>query len=65
VGRRVRHQQRRWDALDQRGRANDAATGLPTAILDGGPITAMRTAAVFGVAIRRFAPEVTGRATRR
>ena len=27
---------------------NDAATGLPTAILDGGPITAMRTAAVSG-----------------
>jgi ornithine cyclodeaminase/alanine dehydrogenase-like protein (mu-crystallin family) len=43
---------------------NDAATGLPRAILDGGPITAMRTAAVSGVAIRRFAPEVTGRAPR-
>ena len=43
---------------------NDAATGLPTAILDGGPITAMRTAAVSGVAIRRFAREVTGRAPR-
>ena len=27
---------------------NDAATGLPTAILDGGPITALRTAAVSG-----------------
>jgi ornithine cyclodeaminase/alanine dehydrogenase len=43
---------------------NDAATGLPTAILDGGPITALRTAAVSGVAIGRFAPTVTGRATR-
>ena len=43
---------------------NDAATGLPMAILDGGPITAMRTAAVSGVAIRRFAPAVTGRAPR-
>jgi ornithine cyclodeaminase/alanine dehydrogenase-like protein (mu-crystallin family) len=43
---------------------NDAATGLPIAILDGGPITARRTAAVSGVAIRRFAPTVTGRATR-
>jgi len=43
---------------------NDAATGLPSAILDGGPITAMRTAAVSGVAIRRFAPAVTGRAPR-
>jgi ornithine cyclodeaminase/alanine dehydrogenase-like protein (mu-crystallin family) len=43
---------------------NDAATGLPTAILDGGPITALRTAAVSGVAIRRFAPVVTGRPSR-
>jgi len=43
---------------------NDAATGLPTAILDGGPITALRTAAVSGVAIRRFAPVVAGRAPR-
>ena len=40
------------------------ATGLPIAILDGGPITALRTAAVSGVAIRRFAPAVTGRAPR-
>jgi ornithine cyclodeaminase/alanine dehydrogenase-like protein (mu-crystallin family) len=43
---------------------NDAATGLPTAILDGGPITAQRTAAVSGVAIRRFAPRVEGRPVR-
>jgi ornithine cyclodeaminase/alanine dehydrogenase-like protein (mu-crystallin family) len=43
---------------------NDASTGLPTAILDGGPITAMRTAAVSGVAIRRFAPSVAGRPPR-
>ena len=43
---------------------NDAATGVPTSILDGGPITAMRTAAVSGVAIRRFAPDVTDRAPR-
>jgi ornithine cyclodeaminase/alanine dehydrogenase-like protein (mu-crystallin family) len=35
---------------------NDPETGLPIAILDGGPITAARTAAVSGVAIRRFAP---------
>lgn len=35
---------------------NDAATGVPTAILDGGPITAERTAAVSGVAIRHFGP---------
>ncbi len=43
---------------------NDPATGLPTAVLDGGPITALRTAAVSGVAIRRFAPVVSGRAPR-
>ena len=43
---------------------NDATTGLPIAILDGGPITAVRTAAVSGVAIRRFAPAVTGRPVR-
>ena len=39
-------------------------TGLPVAILDGGPITAQRTAAVSGVAIRRFAPQVAGRPVR-
>jgi ornithine cyclodeaminase/alanine dehydrogenase-like protein (mu-crystallin family) len=43
---------------------NDAATGVPRAILDGGPITALRTAAVSGVAIRRFGPVLTGRAPR-
>ena len=43
---------------------NDAATGVPVGILDGGPITALRTAAVSGVAIRRFAPTVNGRTTR-
>ncbi len=43
---------------------NDAGTGLPTAILDAGPITAERTAAISGVAIARFAPEVTGRPVR-
>jgi len=35
---------------------NDAASGLPTAILDGGPITAQRTAAISGLAISRFGP---------
>ena len=35
---------------------NDAATGVPTAMLDGGPITAERTAAVSGLAIRHFGP---------
>ena len=40
---------------------NDPGTGVPVAILDGGPITAQRTAAVSGVAIRRFAPPTGGR----
>jgi ornithine cyclodeaminase/alanine dehydrogenase len=35
---------------------NDPTTGIPIAILDGGPITAHRTAAVSGVVIRRFGP---------
>ncbi len=43
---------------------DDARTGLPIAILDGAPITAARTAAVSGVAIRHFAPRIAGRATR-
>jgi len=43
---------------------NDALTGLPIAVMDGGPITAVRTAAVSGVAIRRFVPAVTGRPVR-
>ena len=43
---------------------NDPLTGVPIAILDGGPITAGRTAAVSGVAIRRYAPSVEGRAAR-
>jgi ornithine cyclodeaminase/alanine dehydrogenase-like protein (mu-crystallin family) len=43
---------------------SDPATGVPLAILDAGPITAERTAAVSGVAIDRFAPAITGRQTR-
>ncbi|HET7473537.1 MAG TPA: hypothetical protein VFJ71_10460 [Candidatus Limnocylindrales bacterium] len=39
----------------------DPSTGEPTAILDAGPITAERTAAISGVAIGRFAPLVSGR----
>ncbi len=35
---------------------NDPASGLPLAILDGGPITAARTAAISGVALHRFGP---------
>jgi len=40
---------------------NDAGTGLPLAILDGGPITAQRTAAVSGVALAEWAPHDTRR----
>jgi ornithine cyclodeaminase/alanine dehydrogenase len=36
---------------------NDPETGIPVAMLDGGPITAQRTAAVSGLAIRRFGPD--------
>jgi ornithine cyclodeaminase/alanine dehydrogenase-like protein (mu-crystallin family) len=39
---------------------NDPTTALPIAILDGGPITAQRTAAVSGVAIGRYAPSAGG-----
>lgn len=35
---------------------NDPQTGIPTAMLDGGPITAQRTAAVSGLALRRWGP---------
>jgi ornithine cyclodeaminase/alanine dehydrogenase-like protein (mu-crystallin family) len=41
----------------------DPLTGIPSAILDAGPITAERTAAISGVAIARFAPPVAGRST--
>jgi ornithine cyclodeaminase/alanine dehydrogenase-like protein (mu-crystallin family) len=40
---------------------NDPSTGQPRAILDGGPITAHRTAAVSGVALARFGPGEPGR----
>jgi ornithine cyclodeaminase/alanine dehydrogenase-like protein (mu-crystallin family) len=43
---------------------NDPVTTVPVAIIDAGPITAERTAAVSGVAIRAFAPSVAGRAPR-
>jgi ornithine cyclodeaminase/alanine dehydrogenase len=43
---------------------NDPRTGVPIAILDGGPITAERTAAVSGTSIARWAPRTQGRATR-
>jgi ornithine cyclodeaminase/alanine dehydrogenase-like protein (mu-crystallin family) len=43
---------------------NDARTGVPLAILDAGPITAERTAAVSGTAIARWTPPTSGRAAR-
>jgi ornithine cyclodeaminase/alanine dehydrogenase-like protein (mu-crystallin family) len=43
---------------------NDPSTGVPIAVLDAGPITAERTAAVSGVAIARYAPDTRGRAPR-
>jgi ornithine cyclodeaminase/alanine dehydrogenase-like protein (mu-crystallin family) len=43
---------------------DDPRTGFPIGILDGTPITAQRTAAVSGVAIRHFAPRVVGRPVR-
>ncbi len=42
----------------------DPSSGVPTAILDGGPITAQRTAAVSGVALARFGPGGLDRAPR-
>lgn len=35
---------------------NDAETGIPTAVMDGAEVTAVRTAAASGLCIRRFAP---------
>lgn len=43
---------------------NDPDTGQPSAILDGGPITADRTAAVSGVAIRHWARPPASTASR-
>jgi alanine dehydrogenase len=36
---------------------NDAENGLPVALMDGGEITAARTAAASGVCVRRWAPD--------
>src|SRR5450631_853527 len=43
---------------------SDPLTGQPVAILDGAPITADRTAAISGVAIRHWAPDLAGRPAR-
>jgi len=42
---------------------NDPETGLPTAIVDAGPITAQRTAAITGVALRHFGPRTSTHGT--
>ena len=39
---------------------SDARTGLPRAFVDAGALTAARTAAVSGLAIRRWGPSVVG-----
>ena len=44
---------------------SDSRTGLPLAILDAGTITAQRTAAVSGAAIKLFAPAHRGPTSRR
>jgi ornithine cyclodeaminase/alanine dehydrogenase-like protein (mu-crystallin family) len=38
---------------------NDPQTGLPASIVDAGPITAQRTAAITGVALRHFGPRAS------
>jgi len=43
---------------------NDPQTGVPVAILNGGPVTAERTAAVSGAAIARWMPPTPGRPAR-
>ena len=43
---------------------NDPRTGVPLAIVDGGPITSQRTAAVSGVAIGRWSPRLADRPRR-
>jgi len=43
---------------------SDARTGLPRGVLDAGPITAHRTAAVSGVAIEHWAPDPADRTLR-
>ena len=46
------------DAIHATVVLNSPITGEPLAILDGGPITAERTAAVSGVALRQWWPQV-------
>jgi ornithine cyclodeaminase/alanine dehydrogenase-like protein (mu-crystallin family) len=43
---------------------SDASTGAPRAVLDAGPVTAHRTAAVSGICLERWAPKDKGRPLR-
>ena len=43
---------------------NDPRTGVPVAVMDAGTITAQRTAAISGTAIRLFMPDTGGRPAR-
>lgn len=43
---------------------NDPQTGVPLAVMDAGTITAARTAAISGTAIRLFMPDTLGRPAR-
>jgi len=52
------------DAIHATVILNDATTGIPLAIMNGGPITAQRTAAVSGVALREWWPDTAGTAPR-
>jgi ornithine cyclodeaminase/alanine dehydrogenase-like protein (mu-crystallin family) len=43
---------------------NDPRTGVPVAVMDAGAITAQRTAAISGTAIRLFMPDTAGQPAR-
>ena len=52
------------DAIHATVILSDATTGIPLAIMNGGPITAQRTAAVSAVALREWWPDTSGTAPR-
>ena len=61
VGGFATNNQKGISALNALVVVNDPDTGVPVAVMDGGPITAQRTAAVSGIAIRTFAPTIKDR----
>lgn len=61
VGGFATNNQKGISALNALVVVNDPDTGVPVAVMDGGPITAQRTAAVSGIAVRTFAPTITDR----